>query len=296
MKILLRLTAVLSALLLATTASAAGKKLTLGVYLPTALDDGDARFQFAERLAKQLSEALGKPVTAKNFGRFEDFTSAANKGQIDIAVVDGWAALQAPAKMKPVGMGEIASSTYTRWALVSREKHVVNDLAGQKLATPKLPGAAESRLVSNLVFQGDYDAKNFKLVPVPNVESALKMLETKGADAALVPARLVPKGAHVAFKSSRLPQAVVLATDATLTEKLTSLSAEPFSKFTAANEGELQGLKRLFEKGPAPRLCVMADSPILALDTTQMVNFGEVERVLPTFTKYVEVPNETPDP
>ena len=42
-------------------------------------------------------------------------------------------------------------------------------------------GAADPKFVTNVVFAGDLDArKHFKLTPVPNVESALKMLEAKG--------------------------------------------------------------------------------------------------------------------
>ena len=76
----------------------------------------------------------------------------------------------------------------------------MKDLSGKRLAITKGAGPSDSKFVSNVIFAGDLDAqKHFKLVSVPNVESALKMLEAKGAEAALVPLVHAPKDAQGAL-------------------------------------------------------------------------------------------------
>jgi hypothetical protein len=161
-----------------TPAAWAEKKATLGVFLPTTLTDGQQRFTFAEGLAAQLGTALEQPVAAKSFGRYEDFSKAVTDGLVDFAVVDALSAVQLGEKATPVAFAALAGETAPRWAIISNGKGSVKDLQGKRLALTKGAGAMDAKFVSHVVFGGDLNAgDHFKVVSVPNVESALKMLE-----------------------------------------------------------------------------------------------------------------------
>jgi hypothetical protein len=278
----------------------AQKKSTLGVFLPTTLTDGQDRFDFAERLAAQLGTALGQPVAAKSFGRYEDFSKAISEGNIDFAVVDSWAAVQLGAKATPVAFAALSGDTTQRWAVISYGKGTVKDLAGKKLALTKGAGPSDPKFVSNVVFAGDLDAqRHFKLVSVPNVESALKMLEAKGAEAALVPLAHVPKDSKVLFRSTKVPGAVLVglrAGTADLEENLSKLGAvAPFGSFVKVQGREFEDFRKLVQQGPPRRQPVIVESPVLRVDTDALVRTGELNPVLPPFTTAMDVSAEQPD-
>jgi hypothetical protein len=277
------------------------KKLALGVFLPTTLADGQERLRFAEKLAAGLGAALGEPVVGRSFGRYEDFSRAASDGSLDVAVVDAWAAAESTARFEPISLGSIAGDTAQRWAVIAREgKGSVKDLKGKKLAVTHGGGSYDAKFVTNLIFAGDLDAqKHFKLVSVPSVESALKALEVKSAEAALVPLLHVPKTTQVFFKSGRLPGAVVLTLHGRAPELQTALrslgAVEPFERFSDASPSDVSDLRRALTSGPAHRQPVMAESPLLRLDTSTLVNARELGPVLPPFVETMEIAKEQPD-
>ena len=278
----------------------AQKKTTLGVFLPTSFTDGQERFEFAEKLATQLSTALGQPVAAKSFGRYEDFSKAVSEGIIDFAVIDSWAAVQLGNKATPVALAPLSGETSQRWAIVSTAKNSVKDLAGTRLAIVKGAGAADPKFVTNVVLAGDLDAKkHFKLTPVPNVESALKMLEAKGAEAALVPLAHVPQGVKVLFRSSKVPGAVLVGMRGDsddLKENLRKLDAvAPFGTFVAVQGKELDDFGRLLQRGPPARQPVLVDAPALRVDTRSLMEPSALQPVLPSFADALDVSAEQPD-
>ena len=274
----------------------AQKKTTLGVFLPTSFTDGQERFEFAEKLATQLSTALGQPVAAKSFGRYEDFSKAISDGLLDFGVVDGWAAVQLGPKATPVAFAAVSGDTSQRWAIISSARGSVKDLVGKRLAITKGAGAMDSKFLSNVVFAGDLDAqKHFKLVSVPNVESALKMLEAKGAEAALVPLAHVPKDAKVLYRSTKVPGALLVTLrDAELEESLPKAVA-PFSAFVKMQGKDFEDFRKLVQQGPPRRQPVIVDSPTLRVDTDALVTSGELNPVLPNFTTAMDVSDEQPD-
>ncbi|WP_223633365.1 PhnD/SsuA/transferrin family substrate-binding protein [Corallococcus sp. EGB] len=294
------LAAVLFAVVVARPASAAPKKATLGVFLATTLSDGQERFQYAEALAQKLEASLGRPVTGKSFGRYEDFAKAVGEGQIDFAVVDGWAAVQLGAKAQPVAYAPRAGETQQRWAIISSQKGSVKDLAGKRLAVVKGAGPADPKFVTHVVLGGDLDAqKHFKLVPVPNVESAVKMLEAKGAEAALVPVSHVPKDLRVLFKSARVPGAVLVevkgGADA-LSQSLSSVGAvAPFDAFARIQGHEFEDFRKLVTQGPPRRQPVLADAPDLRVETPVLVRSDSLGPALPPFADDLSVSAEQPD-
>ncbi|PTL85164.1 PhnD/SsuA/transferrin family substrate-binding protein [Vitiosangium sp. GDMCC 1.1324] len=281
-------------------AGAAAKKATLGVFLPTTLTDGQQRFQYAEALAAKLTEATGRATAAKSFARYEDFSKAVAEGIIDFAVVDSWAAVQLGAKATPVALAPLSGETSQRWAIVSTAKGSVKDLAGKRLAIVKGAGAADPKFVTNVVLAGDLDAKkHFKLTTVPNVESALKMLEAKGAEAALVPLSHVPEGVRVLFRSSKVPGAVLVGMrgDADdLTENLQKLQpVAPFGAFVAVQGKELEDFRKLLQSGPPRRQPVLVDAPALRVETKALMEPSALQPVLPSFADALEVSAEQPD-
>jgi ABC-type amino acid transport substrate-binding protein len=274
----------------------AQKKTTLGVFLPTTLADGQERFTFAEKLAAEMGTSLGQSVAAKSFGRYEDFSKAISDGTLDFAVVDGWAAVQLGAKATPVAFAALSGDTAQRWAVVAYGKGTVKDLAGKRLAITKGAGPSDPKFVSNVIFAGDLDAqKHFKLVSVPNVESALKMLEAKGAEAALVPLAHVPKDAKVLYRSTKVPGALLVTLrDAELEESLPKAVA-PFSAFVKMQGKDFEDFRKLVQQGPPRRQPVIVDSPTLRVDTDALVTSGELNPVLPNFTTAMDVSDEQPD-
>ncbi len=280
-------------------AGAAAKKATLGVFLPTTLSDGQQRFQYAEALAEKLSTATGRPTAAKSFARYEDFSKAVSEGLIDFAVVDSWAAVQL-ARATPVALAPLSGETSQRWAIVSLSKGSVKELAGARLAIVKGAGATDPKFVTNVVLAGDLDArKHFKLTPVPNVESALKMLEAKGAEAALVPLAHVPQGVKVLFRSTKVPGAVLVGMkgDADdLKDNLQKLEGvAPFGAFVAVQGKELEDFRKLLQSGPPRRQPVLVEVPALRVDTRAFLEPAVLQPVLPSFADALDVSTEQPD-
>jgi ABC-type amino acid transport substrate-binding protein len=274
----------------------AQKKTTLGVFLPTTLADGQERFAFAEKLAAELSTSMGQSVAAKSFGRYEDFSKAISDGTLDFAVVDGWAAVQLGAKATPVAFAALSGDTSQRWAVISYGKGAVKDLAGKKMAIAKGAGPSDPKFVSNVIFAGDLDAqKHFKLVSVPNVESALKMLEAKGAEAALVPLAHVPKDAKVLYRSTKVPGALLVTLRGAELEENLPKAVAPFSAFVKIQGKDFEDFRKLVQQGPPRRQPVIVDSPTLRVDTDALVTSGELNPVLPNFTSAMDVSDEQPD-
>lgn len=293
------------ALCLASPAGAAPapKKATLGVFLATTLSDGQERFQYAEALAAKLTEAMGRPVAAKSFGRYEDFARAISDGLVDFAVVEGWAAVQLGARATPLAWATRPGESQQRWAIVSNQRGSVKDLAGKRLALVKGAGPADPKFVTHAVLGGDLDAqRHFKVSPVPNVESALKMLDAKGAEAALVPVAHVPKDnkeIRVLFRSARLPGAVLVDLRNQRVALDTALPAvgavPPFEAFSRIEGKEFEDFRRLVTQGPPRRQPVFAETPDLRVSTQALVRSEELGPSLPSFAGDLAVTAEQPD-
>ncbi|QSQ25134.1 PhnD/SsuA/transferrin family substrate-binding protein [Pyxidicoccus parkwayensis] len=292
----------LACTLAAVPSGAAEKKATVGVFLATTLTDGQERFQYAEALAAKLGESLERPVAAKSFGRYEDFARAVSGGLVDFAVVDAWAAVQLGSRATPVAWASRSGETQQRWAIVSTQKGSVKDLAGKRLALVKGAGPADPKFVTHVVLGGDLDAqRHFKVMPVPNVESALKMLEAKGAEAALVPLAHVPKDkdVRVLFRSGRVPGAVLVdlrgkAED--LAGVLGTVGAvAPFDAFSRVQGRDFEDFRKLVTQGPPRRQPVLAEAPEQHVDVGALVRSEELGPALPPFTGDLAVSAEQPD-
>lgn len=274
------------------------KKVVLGVFLPTVVANGQERFELSEKLGAALEKELGRPVLVKNFGRYEDLAEASKK-LLDIAIVETWAGIQLSPSPEVLAAAEIEGDLHQRWAVVSHQKGPVAGLDDRRIAVPRGVKSLTGKFLTNVVFRGDLDTRKFKVVQVPNAESALQMLQAKSVGAAVVPVGQAPKDARVLFRSDRIPGvvAVVLKGNAEGLRPavLAVKDVAPFNRFVAPPVGDISELKTLLTKGPPPRVPIMADSPVLRPDSTAFVDMGEVGLVLPSFLEHMEAPEHTPD-
>ncbi len=287
-------------LLAALPARAAGPDLTVGVFLPTTIADGQQRFDFGSKLAAALGAALGCKGTARNFARYSDFMDAIKSGKIDVAVVDAWIAAETAEPLPVVALGSVGGATKRRWAVVARSGKSMAGVLGKPLALTRGAGASDGNFVTNAIFEGALVAdKALKPTYAPSVESAVRMFSLGSAEAALMPAALAPSDARVLYQSAPLPIAALLATRAraeAVKGALAGLGAQaPFDGFVAGGSDEIEALHKLVQSGPPPRPPVWAESPPVPLDAKSLVTFSGLVPAFPSFLELVSVSKELPD-
>lgn len=269
----------------------------IGVFLPASVVDGQQRLEIAETLAAKLSDASGLAVTGKSFGRFEDFAQALATGSITVGLVDGWVAGHLPSNVEAIAVG-LGSAEKGRLQLVAKTKQTVPSLKGARLAVVRGTSGQEGKFLTNVLFAGDLQAqKHFKLVPVPNAESALQALEAGAADAAVVLSNAA-KGLAVAYDGPSFPTAFVVtgkkALPKALQAALLKTPVAPIERFTASRGDELDAVRALTQRGAGRRGPVMAESPIERFDPA-LIDYAELGLSLPAFTSSVRLPEESPD-
>lgn len=301
MKRLLRIAFAATVLVTALGSAAEAEPMTVGVFLPTTLADGQQRFDYGEKLAAALGTALGnQPFVARNFARFADFQEAVKAGKIDVAVVDAWIAAETPETLTPVALVSMGGATKRKWALVSKPGRTVGSLMGKPLALTRGAGTADANFASNAVFEGALVADK-ALAPTyaPSVESALKMWSLGNADAVVVPAPLAPAEGKILYQSSALPIAAVMVPKArvdTLKKALLGLSPiAPFDAFSANGTDEIAALRRLIANGPPSRPPVWSDAPPLPIDLKGLVTWKGFSPVMPSLTDLASPGKELPD-
>ena len=280
-------------------AEAATPSVTIGVFLPTSIGEGQGRYDFGQKLAAALSKSLGTTVTAQNFAKYGDFLAAINQHKISLGVVDGWIAAQMSDRIKVVAAAVVKGETRQRWMVVSREGRSVPSLQGKRLAVARGTGQ-EVSFINNAIFDGNLAAdKHFKFTFVPAIESGTKMYEVRSVDAVLLPESLVPAKASVVYRSSPIPIATVVAAAGARPELLTAIegigAVGPFDRFVTTDLGDLANLKRLISKGPPPRVPLLASAPPLRPDTHALVTFRGIPTALPAFLDYLPSSKELPD-
>lgn len=292
---LLAFTFVISSLL----PMAARADVTVGVFLPTTLADGEARFAFGEKLATALGSALGQKATARNFARYADFSDALSHGKLDVAVVDAWIAAEAPESQVTISLASLGGSTRRRWSVVSKSEKTMAGAMGKAIAMTRGSGNADLAFITNAIFEGELQAdKALKPNFAPSVESALKLWSLGNTASALVPQPLVPSDAKVLYQSAPLPIAAVLATKVraeVVRQAIAKLSVAPFDGFTASGIEEIAQLRRLIQNGPPARLPVWAETPPLPLEPRTLVTLSGLQPEFPSLVETVQVSKEQPD-
>lgn len=278
-------------------ARAEGQKLSVGVFLPASVPGGEDRFKLAEALASAMTARMGRPVSARAFAKWEDLLTAAEQGTLDCVLVEAFAAPDRPG-WTPVATAALGADERPRWGVVTRGNASLASLAGKRVAVVRGPGSSHAAFLRQAVFGGDLPEKRFEVVPVPSVESALKVVESGSADAALVPVPTVPDGLNVVYRSPRLPGPVMLSLRgdaAALRSAVTSLPAvSPLGAFSAPRGELMSELKRLL-KGSA-RAPFMAESPTWRPDVKALVQnrlpAPQPPSLLEVFTASAELPDD----
>lgn len=298
MRRLVALSMVVASVALGQAQAPKGKKLGLGIFLTASVPEGDERFRVGEALATKLSEQLGREVAARSFAKWEDFERAAAEGQIDAAVVESFAAAEGKAAYRVLAQSSLEGEERPRWAVVTKGPSSIPALKHKRLAVIKGVGAQEDKFVRNVVFAGDLPQNHFTLVPVPSIESALKILDAGSAEAALVPLPKVPEGTTVVYRSPRLPAPVAVylhGPEDALKRAFAGLPAVPPLGGFVPRSDPLPELKRMVHSGPS-HLPTMTESTTYHLDFRSAIRDRVPPAVLPNSLESFDAPVEQPDP
>lgn len=207
-----RILPLLAALLLAGgLALAQSQELVVAVFVPSSVvASAQARSEFAQSLATQIGQKIGRTGRGIAFARARDLETAIQRREIQAAVLD------------PVYLGGRAAkvlATATRGGssavaviAVSRIRGGLPALRGKKLILPSA-GGAEARFVDAFVLEGQIPPAEFwsAMTTAPDGASAIAAVAGEQADVALVldsaEARALAqqRGLAVAFSTRPLP-------------------------------------------------------------------------------------------
>ncbi|MCE9580400.1 MAG: hypothetical protein K8W52_45195 [Deltaproteobacteria bacterium] len=190
--------------------------IAVGLFAPSSPFAGTAaRVEFANRLARAVGAAVGKPGIGRVYGKASDFASAFKKGEVQVAVVDA-TYLAAIGGGNVVAVGARSGDTSVGWVLVARGAASVLELRGKTVLVPSV-GGRESEFVRNALYGGELAKDFFRAIEAaPDAASALTSLGLGKADAAVVPAGVSPpSGTQViaTFAPVSLPVVVVTGVD-----------------------------------------------------------------------------------
>ncbi len=285
----------------AANSARAADTLGVGVYLPTTLADGQARFALAEKLGERLTQSLKRPVKGQSFARLEDLARAVSSGAVSIVVADAWAGVHLSESMVPMALAKVSGEVSDRWVLAAPQNHGVPPLYQHKVAVPRGLAGAEWKLLSYLVFSGEVDAqKKFELVSVPNVESALTMTGAGAAEAVVVPLRQLSPSLQVVLQGPETPIAVVMTRRALIAgvrAAFTPVVSElaPFTGFASLEISEFNRFRALMAKGPPPLQPLLVPVSEVAPKAEDLLQPSVYRPALPPLLEMLHASSEKPD-
>ena len=171
------------------SAAAQEDTITIGLYAPTTPIGGPSqRLELINSLASHLSSATGKRVTGRAYNSAGAFSGAVKKGAIQFAVVDAPYAAARRQSYKILAAAVRSGRSTASWQLVaSSGVQTLADLKSKAVAVPQV-GAKVPAFVSNVLLEGEVDAKFFrKIDTAPNPNAAATMVSTGRVAAAFVP-------------------------------------------------------------------------------------------------------------
>lgn len=200
---------VLASLFLAANAFAqTAKKLTIAIYAPnTPFASGQDRFNFVDRLAKQITSVAGVTAEGKAFVNSADFEKAVAAKQVDFAVVDGVYLAMKGVPYSVLATATNGGETAPKWGVFSSTEQSVKDLQGKKLAVART-GSRDDDFIGNAIFDGELQVKKFfgPKTMAPDISSAVSAVSLKKADAVIAP-ESEGKGMKNLFDAGRIPNA-----------------------------------------------------------------------------------------
>jgi len=241
------------------------KRITVGLYAPTAPFIGPSqRLEYVTRLAEHLSKAApGKRVVGRVFASGGAFVSAVNRGDVQFAVVDAPYAAARGLPYRVLASAARRGSSTGSWMLVSKSVSSLSQLKGKTLAIPRV-GARARAFVANVLFEGEIATNYFgKLTKAPDTHSAVTLVGLGRASAAVVPVGVtLSRGVRklVTLRKVGWPMFVaVRGADAGLVARfrrqvLSHAGGSVLTGFTTATRASYKGLRSSFagrkHKGP----------------------------------------------
>jgi hypothetical protein len=198
--------AICSLLLMATSARAADKPLTIAIYAPnTPFESGADSFAFANRLAQQIQSVAGVPAQGKAFAHAKDLEAAIKARQVDFAVVDGVYLAERGVPWQVLATATSGGDTAPRWALFSSTAGSVPELQGKKLAIVSA-GPRDQAFIENALLDGELQIGKFfgAKSTAPDIKSAVAAASLKKVDAVFAP-EVAGKGLKKIFDAGRVP-------------------------------------------------------------------------------------------
>jgi len=171
-------------------AAQAQKRVTIGLYAPTAPFIGPSqRLEYVTRLAEHLAAAApGKRVVGRVFSRGSALTAAINRGDVQFAVIDAPYAAARGLPYRVLAAATRGGSTLGTWMLVAKSSvRGLADLKGKTVAIPRV-GARTAAFVANVLLEGEVSTKYFAAIKrAADAYSAVTLVGLGRAAAALVP-------------------------------------------------------------------------------------------------------------
>jgi hypothetical protein len=263
------------ALLCASSVHAQERKLSIGLYAPSAPFDGpEARLGFVTELAEHMQAKTGRAVVGRVFSRAADLTTAVKKGEIQFVVFDAPNAASLGVSYDVLGQAVRGNSTASPWELIAREGvRDLRELRGKSVVVPTVSGR-ESAFVFNAMLEGEVAVGYFgRITSAPDALSAAAAVSINRADVALVPAGLtLPAGTRRVLTLREVVWPMFAAApgvdDATKRAFATALasfrSVGTFSRFEPGGGAEYSAFARSFL--PAIRRGPMAVPPPARLE------------------------------
>jgi hypothetical protein len=204
----MRFLVALSLLLGLAGTAAAQKKYVIAIYAPNApFASGSDRFNFIDRLAKQITSVAGVQAEGKAFARAGDLEAAIKAKQVDFAVVDGVYLAQRGVPYQVLAIATTGGETQPKWALFASAAGDTKSLQGKKLALAR-SGPRDDDFVGNGLFNGELQVKKFfgGRIDPPDLASAIEAVKLHRADAVLAPIS-EGKGLSKVTEVDRVPNA-----------------------------------------------------------------------------------------
>lgn len=281
------------------------QELVIAVFIPgSVVASAQARSEYAQTLATQIGQKVGRTARGVAFARARDLETAVQRREIHAAVLDpiylaGRAGAKVLATAKRGASAEVAAIG------VSRVRGGLPALRGKKLIVPSV-GGAEARFVDAFVLEGQMPPAEFwsAVTTAPDAASAIAAVAGEQADAALVldsaEARALAgqRGLAVAFSTRALPGpafAWLGAADAALESAVSSavrgLSAGPAGGSWAA---PAEGYRALLVRPAMPRPLFGAP-PQVAFRASNAIQAPASDMTLPPWTPlWLESPAHLP--
>ncbi len=248
------------ALGLGATPAAAQKRVTIGLYAPTAPFIGPSqRLEYVTRLAEHLSKAApGYRVVGRVFASGGAFVSAVNRGDVQFAVLDAPYAAARGLPYKVLAAVSRNGASSGAWMLVAKSGvRSLADLKGQSIALPRV-GARARAFLANVLFEGEIPVSYFgKLTRAPDAHSAVTLVGLGRVRAAVVPSGVsLSRGVRrlVSLRKVGWPMFIALRNaDTALATRFRSRvrgfsGGSVFSGFVSASAADYRGLRSSFAR------------------------------------------------